>query len=127
MRRRDFIAFASVAVGWPRTMQAQQSEPQAAEPLIIPKAWLKEKTTVAEADAAHPGISDDRVKRFPDAAKPFGFQNRQWEEFKALVLPGDELWTFSSPPDSWEHLAGRAGVALVRDGVPVRVIITMMN
>jgi len=127
MRRRDFIALASVAAAWPCTVQAQLSEPQTVERPAIPKAWLKEKTTVAEAEAAHPGISDDRIERFPDAAKPFGFQNRRWEEFKALALPGDEFWTFSSPPDSWEHLAGRAGIAIVRDGVPFKVITTIMN
>lgn len=93
----------------------------------IPKAWLKEKTTLAEAEAAHPGIKGERAERFPDAAKPFGFQNGQWEDLKALILPGDEIWNFCSPPESWEHLAGRAGVALVRDGVPIRTIVSMMN
>ena len=93
----------------------------------IPKAWLKEKTTIAEVEAANPGITDDRVERFPEAAKPFGFQNREWEELKALVLPGDEIRIFSSSSESWQHLAGRAGVALVRDGVPIRTILTMMN
>jgi hypothetical protein len=123
MRRRDFIALSSVAAFSPLAALAQ---PAADEP-PIPTAWLKEKTTVAEVEAAHPGITDDRVTRFPDAAKPFGFQNRQWEEFKAFVLPGDEIRIFSSPPDSWQHLAGRAGIALVRDGVPIRIIVTRMN
>jgi hypothetical protein len=94
---------------------------------MIPKAWLIEKVTVAEAEAAHPGIKDDRVARFPDAAKPFGFRHREWEEFKVQMLPADELWTFSSPPDSWGDLAGRAGVALVRNGVPIGTIVTVMN
>ena len=43
------------------------------------------------------------------------------------MQPGDELWTFSSPAQSWEDLAGRAGVALVRDGNPIKVLVTMMN
>jgi len=94
---------------------------------VIPVAWLEKKVTVAEAEAAHPGITDDRIARFPQAAKPFGFQHQKWEEFKAAMLPGDELWTFSSPADSWKHLAGRAGIAIVRNGVPVRIIITLMS
>ncbi len=94
---------------------------------IIPVAWLKEKTTVAEAEAAHPGIKGERAERFPGAAKPFGFQNRQWEDLKALMLTGDEIWEFCSPPKSWQHLAGRAGIALVRDRVPIRTIISIMN
>ena len=123
MRRRDFIALSSVAAFLPLSALAQ---PKADEP-PIPKAWLKEKTTVAEVEAANPGITDDRVKRFPEAAKPFGFENRRWEEFKGVMLPGDEIRMFSSPPESWQHLAGRAGIALVRDGVPIRIIVTRMN
>jgi len=94
---------------------------------VIPIAWLQKKVTVAEAEAEHPGITDERKERFPEAAKPFGFQHQQWEEFKAAILPEDELWAFSSPAESWQHLAGRAGIALVRKGVPVRTIVTTMN
>ena len=93
----------------------------------IPMAWLQKKVTTAEAEAEHPGIKDDRVARFPDAGKPFGFMHQAWEEFKAAMAPGDELWTFSSPPESWADLAGRAGIALVRKDVPIRTIVTKMN
>ena len=94
---------------------------------LIPKAWLDKKVTIAEAEAAHPGINDERVQRFPDAAKPFGFKSGQWEAIKAAMQPGDELWTFVSPKESWENLAGRAGIAVVRDGNPVMVLTTMLN
>jgi len=94
---------------------------------VIPAEWLQRKLTIAEAEAEHPGITDERIVRVPDAAKPFGFQHREWEEFKASMLPGDEIWTFSSPPETWQHLAGRAGLALVRKGVPIRTIVTVMN
>jgi hypothetical protein len=122
MRRRDFVA--SIVAVWPLATLAQEKPRD--EP-CIPQSWLQEKTTVAEAEAANPGIMDDRVTRFPEAAKPFGFQNQEWEKFKALIAPGDELRKFSSPAESWEHLAGRAGVALVRDGVPIKIIVTLMN
>jgi hypothetical protein len=94
---------------------------------VIPISWLQKKVTIAEAEAEHPGITDERKSRFPEAAKPFGFAHQKWEELKAAMLPGDELWTFSSPPKSWEDLAGRAGIALVRKGIPVRTIVTVMN
>jgi hypothetical protein len=94
---------------------------------LIPKAWLDKKVTIAEAEAEHPGIKDERVQRFPDAAKPFGFKSGQWEAIKAAMQPGDELWTFASPAKSWEDLAGRAGIAVVRDGNPVMVMTTMLN
>jgi hypothetical protein len=94
---------------------------------LIPKAWLDKKITIAEAEAEHPGIRDERAQRFPDAAKPFGFKSGQWEAIKAAMQPGDELWTFASPAKSWEDLAGRAGIAVVRDGNPVMVLTTMLN
>ena len=94
---------------------------------VIPLDWLQNKVTIAEAEAEHPGITDERIARFPDAARPFGFQHQNWDKFKAAMLPGDEIWIFSSPPDSWRHLAGRAGIALVRKGIPIRTIVTTMN
>lgn len=94
---------------------------------MIPAAWLQKKISVAEAEAAYPGVNDDRSARVPDATKPFGFRNQEWNELKAAMLPGDEIWTFASSPESWRDLAGRAGVALVRNGVPVKVLITAMN
>jgi hypothetical protein len=94
---------------------------------LIPKSWLDRKFTIAEAEAEHLGIRDERVQRFPEAAKPFGFKSGQWEAIKAAMQPGDELWTFASPAESWENLAGRAGIAVVRDGNPIFVLTTMLN
>lgn len=94
---------------------------------MIPTAWLQKKISVAEAEAAYPGVNDERSARVPDASKPFGFRHQEWDELKAAMRPGDELWTFASSPESWSDLAGRAGVALVRNGVPIKVIITAMN
>ena len=53
--------------------------------------------------------------------------NDRWEQFKAAMRPGDELYRFSTSSDSWAHLAGRAGIALVRNGEIAKTIITMMN
>jgi len=46
---------------------------------------------------------------------------------KNTMQPGDEFWTFASSPASWRALAGRAGLALVRDGKIVATIVTMLN
>jgi hypothetical protein len=78
----------------------------------IPTEWLDKKISIEEAEAAHPGISDERVMRLPKLAKPFGGQGRQWESLKAEIKPGDEIWTFAAPADHWKNSAGRAGVAL---------------
>jgi len=46
---------------------------------------------------------------------------------KAEIKPGDELWNFSSSTESWQQLAGRMGVALLRDGKVIQVLITEIN
>jgi hypothetical protein len=93
----------------------------------IPKSWLEKKVSVEEAEALHPGVHDERTARMPEIGKPFGFMHGQWEALKAQMQAGDELWTFRSPDQSWQDLAGRAGVVLVRNGVPIKALTTMMN
>jgi hypothetical protein len=43
------------------------------------------------------------------------------------MQPNDALWTFSSPPRTWEDLAGGAGIVLARDGTAIEIIVTMLN
>jgi hypothetical protein len=50
-----------------------------------------------------------------------------WQEFIAIMQPGDELWWFCSPETSWKHLAGRAGFAIVRDGEIVARRVMQLN
>lgn len=47
--------------------------------------------------------------------------------FGSSMEENDEIWKFSSPPDSWQLLCGRSGYALVRNGVVIDTFITMMN
>jgi len=56
----------------------------------------------------------------------FGNSSR-WKVLLDEMQDGDELYEFCSPPESWKYLAGREGVALVRDGVVVADIVTSMN
>ena len=84
------------------------------------KNWRK--TTVAEAEAKYPGKPN-----VPGMEKPFGYINVKWEALKAEMHPGDELYAFRSPPESWQALAGRMGYALVRDGRVVREVVTLLN
>lgn len=93
----------------------------------FPADWLVEKITVAEAEAAHPGLRDERPRRFPDAAKPFGFNNEKWQALKSMMQPGDELWIFCSSAESWKDLAGRRGIVLLRNGEAIAEIVTLMN
>ncbi len=63
----------------------------------------------------------------PELGKPFGSLNKEWQALRAKQRVGEEIWTFSSPVDSWKHLAGRGGVALVRSGKVIRAIVTILN
>jgi hypothetical protein len=47
--------------------------------------------------------------------------------FRLPVRPDDEVWVFSSSPDTWRHLAGRAGLALIREGTVIDAYVTRMN
>jgi hypothetical protein len=85
-------------------------------------AWLQKRVTVAEVEAAN-GVRADRLG--PDPV-PFGFQNARWRELLAQMQEGDELWEFCSPEASWRQGAGRAGIALVRNGQVVASLVTLM-
>jgi hypothetical protein len=113
-------------VWWPARAAKFDVAPGPQEVLKI-SDWLREKITVAEAEADNPGISDHRVSLYPEAARPFGFLNRRWETLKAEMKLRDELWTFCSPADSWRQFTGLMGVALLRDGKVLEVIVTEMN
>jgi hypothetical protein len=90
---------------------------------VIPKGWLKKKTTIEKAEQDHL-VTDKRLGPKP---VPFGFINARWEKFKAGFRVGDELWEYESPAKSWEDLAGQAGLCIVREGRIIDTIITRMN
>ncbi len=93
----------------------------------VPREWLDQRQDIAALEAQNTYPNDERATRFPELKRPFGFMNKQWEALKAQMRPGDEIWTFASPPDSWRNFHGRAGVALVRDGVAIDSITTRVN
>lgn len=94
--------------------QAQVAPP--GQSYVVPKSWLDKEISVAEAEAES---SVDGV--------PFGGQNEAWRRLKASIQPGDELWTFCSSWESFQAHAGRCGIAVLRNGDAVSVLITVMN
>ena len=86
---------------------------------MIPKEWLREQLTVAEAEGRRIVPPGERAERFPQLEKPFGRSNAEWEKLKRAMQPGNELWTFASP------VAG--GIALVRNGEVVNSIMTWIR
>jgi hypothetical protein len=87
------------------------------------KEWLQEQTTLEQAEQDHL-VKDERLGPNP---VPFGFQLESWIRFKGQMREGDELWKFSSPAETWQHLAKLEGLSIVRNGEIVDSIVTMMN
>jgi hypothetical protein len=104
-----------------------------AETAVTASRELIARKSIAELEAEftlRPDQLDESDRTGPRAQfllKPFGALNAQWEALKARMQPGDELWSFASSAQSWQDLAGRAGVALVRHGEIIERLVTMMN
>lgn len=92
-----------------------------------PAEWLKRQMNLAEFEALGTGF--DPFSSGAPAALTLGGGRvaRELEDLKVLMLPGDELWSFASPPQTWQQLAGRAGIALIRNGMAVGHVVTKMN
>lgn len=75
-----------------------------------PASWLKERITLDEAEEEFPWFRNQDV---------FG-RGIAWRE-------GDEIWRFSSPKEQWMALAGRGGIALIRDGRCVGHVLTSLS
>lgn len=91
-------------------------------PYLIPIEWLTKQTTISETEQRNSFAQDDSCNTIP-----FGYENEIWSEIKSAMDPGDEVWEFCSPPQSWEKLCGRAGVCIVRQRQIIDGIVTMMN
>jgi len=77
------------------------------------------KKTVAETESART-VQNERP------SSPL-FANDRWRAFLAQMQEGDELWTFCTPPETWEHVAGFGGIAVVRHGKIVVEIVTLRS
>ena len=93
----------------------------------IPLAWLQERMSIEEAERRFTPKQDDRANYVPELRKPFGFLNARWEELKARVQTGDQIWTFSSPPETWELVPHSFGIALVRENKVIAAVILGMS
>lgn len=87
------------------------------------REWLTRRLTVEQAETEY-AVEDERLGRAP---VPFGFINDRWKSLLEQMAPGDEIWEFSSSSESWANMAGRAGIALVREGEILDSIITTLN
>ena len=89
----------------------------------LPRIGLQRRVSVAEAEAAHL-VSDEQLG---PSHVPFGFMHTAWLALLAQMQPDDELWEFRSPASTWQHLCGREGLVLLRQGKVVAQVLTAMN
>ena len=96
---------------------------------MIPESWLKERLQTTDVNELFKrellslGLSDaDFNQLLSQGTSPAWLE--KWRQFIPQMLPGDELWSFESPPETWAALAGAAGYAIVRSG---RVIASLSS
>jgi len=85
------------------------------------RRWQASRLSVEEAEDL---IRENELGWGPVENGPL---NDEWKAFLAKMAEGDELWKFSSPEETWAHLVGRAGTALVRKRKIIEQFIIMTN
>lgn len=101
--------------------------------------WLKPRQrlqkrliTVDQAEANYfEEIAQREVEANPERrarlAKPFGFCNAEWEQLKAMMQEGDELWEVCNSKWAWKDFTGYHGILLIRHGETIADIILKRN
>lgn len=108
--------------GWKKELHFDPPKPPPAKPVWnkpMRDEALVRRLTLEEAQA-RAGIANPDHPSMPSRVA-------EWERFTASMLPDDEFWAYCTPKWTWQALAGRAGIALVRDNKVVAKIITMLN
>ncbi len=87
------------------------------------RQWLRERITLEQAE--------ERYTRFDEGCHGVGFPTDFLANFRkdvaAEMQPNDELWLYDSGPESWAHKHGQRGLALVRNGEVVKVMLEAHN
>src|ERR1035441_9922337 len=98
----------------------------------VPREWLRTRLEGRSEIEAHNlqrkwmGISADDEDDEGTAESRARWSAR-WEEMISEMEPGDEIWHFASPEETWRQLCGREGFALVRKGQPIAAIVAFLN
>lgn len=73
-------------------------------------------------------LSDENKRRGLECSEQFKkWEMTKWIPFVSHLLPGDEVWHFRSPPQTWSEFCGCAGYAVLRDGQVIRILTTMRS
>lgn len=86
-----------------------------------PVAWLRNRYTIDELDAQLQGQLSSHL------IIPKSEFEAQLQHFKIMSRLGGDVFSFSSPPDTWKYMMGRGGYALVREERSLAFVETLMN
>jgi len=98
-----------------------------------PNDWLKKRVSISEVEihgSTQPKEGSPTIIMLDDTfhrSECVSAGNKEWRRIKLRMVLSDELWTYSSPTDHWQRLAGRMGIALIRNGRSIGHVITVMN
>lgn len=59
--------------------------------------------------------------------RPYNTEWEPWATFKQQILETDQLWIFHAPKRFWRIGMGMSGVVLVRENVPISILVRSMN
>ena len=120
---RDFV-HGQIALCEKYDRNRSQKHKDAAWP---PLEWLGKQLSVIDFEREGDGL--DPIKDGAPAVFHRGGDRvrSEFKDLEFLILPGDELWTFSSPQKHWANLVGRGGIVLMRSSRPVAHVVTKKN
>jgi hypothetical protein len=108
-------------------------------PNFPPREWLRRRYDLVEFEHQFPtwvckrtplgprsGTPTAHLRSPPDLTKYHVEPCKEWLKFKEQILPGDELWVYCSPPETWRSGLNR-GYALLRDGCPIHFCVTVQT
>lgn len=82
----------------------------------LPPEWIHSLVTLDEIEGPN---------RAPDLIKPA--DTPAWRAFKEQLARDDELWYFTSAPETFRRGAGRMGYVILRNGKQIAHFIAIMN
>ena len=120
---RDFVR-GQIAFCERYDLHRSQKHKDAAWP---PLEWLGRQLSLTNFERAGDGLDPIRDGAPAVLSRGGDRVRSDLKDLKFLILPGDELWTFSSPQKHWTNLIGRGGIVLMRNSRPVAHVVTQMN
>ncbi len=97
------------------------------------REWLQKKlettdyVTLASEELLSCGLVDKTAERELLEGLAKGPTPGRWKEFIRTMEPGEELWYYKSPKETWDILSGCAGYAIVRKGEVISSFTSMRS